>query len=395
MTNSRQDRTRNRSVLKGWGQVPLRKAIAYSLQTARETPGTLERCLLWGLVIPSFDHLVDPDPFSGAMFIICLLISLGIGFTSSIPWRWKIAPRNSGKIRRLIFNGSVSFLYGAFIFLFSALLGVIIVIGFEPFWEEGFLETLPVLGSMGFIPSIIGYQIAENQQRQREARRVSWWAAKLDEQMIQARLAALRAQINPHFFFNTLNTIAALIPTRPNDAERAVELLATSLRPVLMRTPAMITTLAEEWKVAEAYTEIELLRFGSKVQLDFHLAPETLPRTLPSLCIQPLLENAFRHGAAHSEDQFRIACQTAIQEGALQIRIASAPQSEWEQLSTLAQHSVPLQNDHALGNVRARLRMLFQSGSDLAINITPSGLGAVVLLTIHLPREGFSTEIAK
>jgi hypothetical protein len=121
--------------------------------------------------------------------------------------------------------------------------------------------------------------------------------ATLERLAEQARIVALRAQVNPHFFFNALNTIAALIPTRPADAERAVELLAEALRPVLMRDQPMTHPLRTEFAVAEAYAQIERLRFGDRLRIEFDLPAGLATLPVPSLSLQPLLENAIRHGA--------------------------------------------------------------------------------------------------
>jgi len=112
----------------------------------------------------------------------------------------------------------------------------------------------------------------------------------------QAELKALKAQINPHFLFNTLNTIAALIHTNPTQAEVTVERLAEMFRYVLAGSERGLVSLEEELSFVDGYLEIEQARFGERLHLTREVAPEALDVTVPSLILQPLVENAVRHG---------------------------------------------------------------------------------------------------
>ena len=121
-----------------------------------------------------------------------------------------------------------------------------------------------------------------------------WRARQLAVRAKQLELEALQARIRPHFLFNTLNTGAALVHARPADAERLLLDLADLFRCAL-RGPQQIP-LAEELALTRRYLEIEALRFGERLRLHWNI-PETMPEVLvPSLSIQPLAENAIRHG---------------------------------------------------------------------------------------------------
>jgi two-component system sensor histidine kinase AlgZ len=114
---------------------------------------------------------------------------------------------------------------------------------------------------------------------------------------LQARLASLRARIRPHFLFNTLNSIASLISLRPADAETAVEDLAELLRASLREDDGEVT-VAEELRLCERYLAIEALRLGDRLTVSWQVAPEVRAARLPSLLLQPLIENAINHGIA-------------------------------------------------------------------------------------------------
>ena len=112
----------------------------------------------------------------------------------------------------------------------------------------------------------------------------------------QAELKALKAQINPHFLFNTLNTIAQLIHTNPAQAEATVERLAEMFRYMLAGSERGLVPLEEELSFVDSYLEIERARFGERLRITREFSPEALDVPVPSLILQPLVENAVRHG---------------------------------------------------------------------------------------------------
>jgi sensor histidine kinase YesM len=116
----------------------------------------------------------------------------------------------------------------------------------------------------------------------------------------QAELKALKAQINPHFLFNTLNTIAALTHSDPPQAEATIERLAEMFRYVLNGTERGQVSLEDELAFVDGYLAIEKARFGDRLQIIEEIVPQALAASIPSLSLQPLVENALRHG--HSED---------------------------------------------------------------------------------------------
>jgi len=119
---------------------------------------------------------------------------------------------------------------------------------------------------------------------------------KLKVLATQAELKALKAQINPHFLFNTLNTIAQLIHTDPTEAEATVERLAEMFRYVLAGSERGLVTLGEELSFVDDYLAIEQARFGERLHVTRQVGAEALNVPVPSLILQPLVENAIRHG---------------------------------------------------------------------------------------------------
>lgn len=123
------------------------------------------------------------------------------------------------------------------------------------------------------------------------------WAAHAAAEM-RARLEALQARIEPHFLFNTLNSVAALIAARPLAAETALEDLAALLRARLSADAPALTSMDEEIKLIEAYVRIESLRLGDRLRMDVAVSTAARACRLPSLSLQPLVENAIGHGVA-------------------------------------------------------------------------------------------------
>jgi two-component system LytT family sensor kinase len=118
----------------------------------------------------------------------------------------------------------------------------------------------------------------------------------LREQVADAELRALRAQINPHFLFNSLNTIADLAVVAPEKAEEMTLRLATVFRYVLVNTDRQFSTVKEEINFARSYLDIEEARFGSRLAVRFEVDESVLQETIPTLLLQPLIENAIKHG---------------------------------------------------------------------------------------------------
>jgi len=133
---------------------------------------------------------------------------------------------------------------------------------------------------------LVWRHVQELQTRQRE----------LSELAATAQLAALRAQINPHFLFNSLNSIAQLIHADPDKAEACVERLAEIFRYILHRAEQEFVPLAEELQMTRAYLDIERARFDERLRVETRVDPRSLSQLIPNLILQPLVENAVKHG---------------------------------------------------------------------------------------------------
>lgn len=146
----------------------------------------------------------------------------------------------------------------------------------------------------------------------------------------QAQLAALRYQLNPHFLFNTLNSISALIVTKRNaDAEQMTDKLSSFLRTSLACDPTQLVPLEEELSLIEEYLDIEGVRFGERLDVTINCEPDACAALVPSFLVQPLVENAIKHGVAPSRAPVHIQVRARVEDADLCITVEndSAPPS--------------------------------------------------------------------
>ncbi len=140
-------------------------------------------------------------------------------------------------------------------------------------------------------------------------------------ELARAQVKAIRAQIHPHFLFNTLNTIAALIPSEPAVAEEVTTRLAEVFRFVLRAPDREAVTLAEELEFTRAYLDIERVRLGERLGVEEDIDPSSLSVEVPTLLLQPLVENAVRHGLAPRPAGGTLRIRTSMAGGALTLAV--------------------------------------------------------------------------
>jgi signal transduction histidine kinase len=197
-------------------------------------------------------------------------------------------------------------------------------------------------------------------------------AARAREEATEAQLAALQAQMNPHFLFNALNTVASLVRSNPEAAESTVEYLSDVLRRTLARSSRTTGTVAEEVDYLEAYLAVEQQRFGERLVVEWDIAPELMRCQLPPLALQPLVENALRHGLG------------ARLEGG-HLRVAGTRNGTHMYL-TVSDDGAGLPNrvseGTGLGNLRRRLQTLYGDGARLWFE--SNGPGTTVRLELPI-----------
>ena len=173
-----------------------------------------------------------------------------------------------------------------------------------------------------------------------------------------ARLAELQSRIRPHFLFNALNTALALVRLDPERAERVLEDLAQLFRVALADVGASVT-LAEEIDLARRYLAIEEVRYGARLQVDWRIDPRVNSARVPPLVLQPLVENAVRHGIEPAADGGQVLITARVRRGQAEVLVSN----------TLGEPGTPGNPGHgmALHNVRERLRLLHDVAAECTV----------------------------
>lgn len=250
-------------------------------------------------------------------------------------------------------------------------------VGREHFWQQFGVEwlswifiTLPF--GVAVYLCVVGVEHAIRYFIEAREREVE--LARLSEQLAGARFAALQAQVNPHFLFNTLNTIAVLV--RDDDrqgAVRIVEHLSELLRRTLSRHQSNEVSLGEELELVRQYVAIEQARFSDRLRPEFRVDDSLLAAMMPSFALQTLVENAIRHGIARAPDAGRLIVAAE--------RVGEVLQIEVTDDGVGIDPDAPLPKGHGIDNTRERLRALYGDEASLEIVRRPEG-GTIATLRV-------------
>ena len=230
--------------------------------------------------------------------------------------------------------------------------------------------------------------VAHAQRSREQLTRQQTETARLNEQLSKAQLSALRRQIEPHFLFNTLNAIAGLVREKRNDA--AVSMIAglsDFLRRVVEDSDRQQVPLAEELEFTQKYLDIQKARFADRLQFSVEIPAELLPAQVPSLVLQPMVENAIKHGIAKRVQGGAIRIGAARVNGTLTLCVyndgPSLP-SGWERQTS----------GIGILNVRTRLRSLYGDAFELSLHNQHGGVEASVSVPYVSPQPDRSHEEA-
>jgi sensor histidine kinase YesM len=196
--------------------------------------------------------------------------------------------------------------------------------------------------------------------------------ALLQAQLAEARLDALRMQINPHFLFNTLHAISALVERDPGGVRRMIARLSELLRHTINSRGTDEVPLREELAFLQRYLDIMEVRFQGKLQIEQHIAEETLDAKVPNLVLQPIVENALEHGVSRAGGMGRITIEARREEKSLVIAV----RDNGPGLGRANESGV------GLANTRARLAQLY--GGEASITLTEAdGVIATIVIPFH------------
>jgi signal transduction histidine kinase len=248
-------------------------------------------------------------------------------------------------------------------------------LGPRPFSAAWFMRAVRAAGVN--LPVYAGFVLAwyaatfYREMRDRQLR-----AAELESLLHQAQLEALRSQLNPHFLFNTLHSIAELVHSNPKLAEQLIVRLGELLRQVLQTSTRQELTLAEELEFIRGYVEIEQMRLGERLHVIWEIQPEALELRVPGLILQPLVENAIQHGIASCAGPGTLTIRAQRAGDQLRIEIADTGVG-------LSPADSGRPRGIGLANTQARLQRLYGERQSFELR---NGEGLVV--SLRLPAQG-------
>lgn len=266
--------------------------------------------------------------------------------------------------------------------------------GVFPTIMTSYLSTLVFLLIIGFHQSILTYwsllgvQYAlgwyrSYEERKQEALRLELHSSQLESQLTEAHLSALKMQIQPHFLFNTLNAIMVLVrQQKGREAEEMLSRLSDLLRCVLDDVDSQEVRLRRELEYVQLYLSIEEVRFQDRLRIEIAAAPEILDAAVPHMILQPIIENAIRHGIGPSSSAGRIRISANRVNETLEMKVEDDGPG-------LTPTSAGQTHGIGLTNTRARLHQLY---GDAASLLMENGEEGGVAATIVLPCRILSVE---
>jgi signal transduction histidine kinase len=203
-------------------------------------------------------------------------------------------------------------------------------------------------------------------------------ASRLQTQLTQAQLEALKMQLQPHFLFNTLHSISALLHRDPDLADRMIARLGDFLRLTLENSGAQEVSLQKELEFLTCYLEIERVRFQDRLTTSLDIEPSALDTPVPNLILQPIVENALRHGVAQTRGPGRVEISAKREHDSLRIQV-------WDNgpgLKAITRPDDGLREGLGLSNTRARLEQLYGASHRFELENAPQG---GLLVTLEIP----------
>ncbi|MFD3639742.1 MULTISPECIES: sensor histidine kinase [Streptomyces] len=252
--------------------------------------------------------------------------------------------------------------------------------------------AVPLTVENRVLGALVAYAPRESAVLARAAGEVARWVcvqlelAELDRsrtQLIEAEIKALRAQISPHFIFNSLAAIASFVRTDPEQARELLLEFADFTR-YSFRKHGEFTTLADELHSIDQYLALVRARFGERLAVTLQVAPEVLPVALPFLCLQPLVENAVKHGLEGAVTRSRITISALDAGSEAEVVIEDdGTGMDPERLRQILRGEGGASTGIGLLNVDERLRQVY--GDDYGL-VIETGIGAGMKITLRLPK---------
>ena len=237
-------------------------------------------------------------------------------------------------------------------------------------WQA--FSGLMVYGTLiGFSYMVQAQERAQHQERLR---------IEAETLRVRSDLSALRSQLNPHFLFNTLHSVTSLVGSDPAKAEQALLSLSSMLRYALgshSEVQGSEVTLEEELRFTEAYLALEKLRLGDRLRVERSIDPATLSLELPSLTLQPLVENAIKHSISKRPGGGTVAIRAALHQGSLLLDV-------WDDGNGASPEQLKNSTGLGLKTVRRRVELYYEQLATMTVRSSP---GCGLSVSLSLPQD--------
>jgi len=305
--------------------------------------------------------------------LLTVICTLAFALVTLPTWYLcRALPLRPGKGVRVVSSHGAAALVWSAAFVVSASVTADLL-AFLPAWHTLPLDVAHALGALLGVGALFyllvatfHYVLAELEHRREAVEREGALALHAHH----AELQALRAQVHPHFLFNSLNTVSALIGYAPDKAREACVLLAEYLRGTLRAQEQVLVPLGDEWALCERYLKVEALRLGERLQVEVDLDVTARDCLVPSLLLQPLVENAMTHGVALVDEPAPLRVFAQRRAGRLSIRLENGLDP------------APRQRDGGLGLANVRARLAAQYGDDATLRIEREPERFIVVLDL-------------
>jgi len=244
---------------------------------------------------------------------------------------------------------------------------------FTSFVQRQFLTNLD--WTLMTYTTIVALSYALHYSRESHARAVK--EAQLETRLIEARLRTLEAELHPHFLFNTLHAISSLVHTNPDSADRMISRLSDLLRLTFDRSGSAGVSLQEELEFLQKYLEIEQTRFQDRLSVRFDIDPDTLDAEVPRLILQPLVENAIKHGVSPKPGSGLVQISSQRHGDRLWIEVSD------NGVGLSAGARARLRSGVGLSNTRDRLQCLYGSAHRIEFSDEAKGLAVRIEIPFH------------
>ncbi len=321
-------------------------------------------------------HVRGLDWLQSVILSVCFGIPISIASASS-QYMCRVLPLRRSRLTQVIpaLIGACIVVAGGWTAIFYGVCRTAECIPLEKLNEIALF--LFMMGDAYFAFSLIMHYLIIAVAQTREAEKSADEARVLGR---EAELRALRAQVNPHFLFNSLNSVAALVSIDADKAREMVLLLSDFFRSTLAFGKQESVTLGEELVLVDKYLQIEAVRFGDRMTIENYIEPESHSLRLPPLLLQPLFENAVKHGVSASLETVTIRTSVVCIDNGVQIMISN----EYDE------HAAPRRGTRTgLSTTRERVKRFFGDGASIVASRENSIF--TVSLTLPRPSEGKHT----